>query len=102
MTAVKSLIGRAARKIAPETMRTLEYAAGLRQQGGRLHDVAQRVDDLQARLDLVEHRLAEVDDTSLAVDELRRDSLRIAELTDLVVTTLGALSDAPAGSEPRR
>lgn len=102
MTGVKSLIGRAARKIAPETMRTLEYAATLRQQGGRLHDVVQRVDDLQTRLELVEGRLAEVVGMPGAVDELRRDSLRIAELTDLVVTTLGSLPATPAGSEARR
>ena len=101
MSRVKTLIGRAARKLAPETMRTLEYAGSLRELNGRLPEVVHRVDDLQARLAEVERRLADVDDISLAVDELRRDSLRIAELTDLVVTALGTLPGTEDGGRPR-
>ena len=89
------------RKLAPETMLTLEYAGRLRELNGRLPEVVHRVDDLQARLAEVERRLAEVDGVVLAVDELRRDSLRIAELTDLVVTTLGTLPGTEEGGGPR-
>lgn len=102
MTRAKNLIGRIVRRLAPETMRTLEYAGNLRQLGGRLPEVVQRVDDLQLRVEGVESRLTELDGVPEAVDELRRDSLRIAELTDLVVSTLGALPAAPAGQHPGR
>lgn len=101
MSAVKKLIGRVVRKLAPETMLTLEYAGGLRELNGRLPEVVQRVDDLEARLARIDSRLAELDGLPLAVDELRRDSLRIAELTDLVVTTLEALPGTGDGSQPR-
>ncbi|ANP71170.1 hypothetical protein [Cryobacterium arcticum] len=93
---VKTLVGRVVRKLAPETMRTLEYAGDLRRLDERLPGVVRRVDDLQTRMEGVEHRLAELDGVPLAVDELRRDSLRVAELTDLVVTALGTLP-RPAG-----
>ena len=99
MSAVKSFVGRVARKLAPETMRTLEYAGSLRELDGRLPDVVHRVDDLVARMDHVERQLVELTGMPDAVDELRRDSLRIAELTDLVVTALGTLpgsADGPA------
>ena len=97
MTAVKKFIGRVFRKLAPQTMLTLEYAGELREQDGRLPEVVPAVDDLRARLETVERQLAEFDGILDAVDELRRDSLRIAELTDLVVTTLGALPNGPDG-----
>lgn len=90
MTAMKSLLGRMVRSIAPETMRNLEYAGSLRQLSGRLPEVVQRVDELQSRVERIERRLADLDGVSGAVDELRGDSLRIAELTDLVVSTLAA------------
>jgi len=91
MNPVKRLIGTVARKLAPDTIQNLEYVNTLRHLGDRLPAVVQRVDELQARLDRAESQLAELDGVPYAVDELRRDSLRIAELTDLVVTTLGTL-----------
>ncbi|WP_120338429.1 hypothetical protein [Cryobacterium soli] len=101
MSAVKSLVGRVVRKLAPETMRTLEYAGDLRRLDERLPGVVQRVDDLQTRMEAVESRLADLEGVPLAVDELRRDSLRVAELTDLVVTTLGTLPGTAAGPARR-
>jgi len=101
VSAAKNLIGGLVRKLAPETMLTLEYAGRLRELDGRLPEVVARVDDLQARVERIEGRLSALDGVPLAVDELRRDSLRIAELTDLVVSTLGALPGTPGGSEPR-
>lgn len=97
MTVVKRFIGRVVRALAPKTMLTLEYAGTLREQDGRLPEVVPAMDDLQARLATVEAQLAECEGILEAVDELRRDSLRIAELTDLVVTTLGALPNGPDG-----
>lgn len=76
-------------------MRTLEYAASLRALNGRLPEVVHSVDDLLLRMDRAEHQLAELDGVPYAIDELRRDSLRIAELSDLVVTTLGSLPAGP-------
>ena len=99
---VKKLVGSVVRKLAPETMRTLEYAGDLRRLDERLPGVVRRVDDLQTRMEGVEHRLAELDGVPLAVDELRRDSLRVAELTDLVVTALGTLPGRADGSGPPR
>ena len=101
MSAVKSLVGRVVRKLAPETMRTLEYAGDLRRLDELLPGVVQRVDDLQTRMEAVESRLADLEGVPLAVDELRRDSLRVAELTDLVVTTLGTLPGTAAGPARR-
>ena len=101
MSAVKSLVGRVVRKLAPETMRTLEYAGDLRRLDERLPGVVQRVDDLQTRMEAVESRLADLEGVPLAVDELRRDSLRVAELTDLVVTTLGTLPGTATGRARR-
>ena len=97
MTIVKKFIGRVVRTLAPDTMLTLEYAGTLREQDGRLPEVVPAIDDLRARLATVERQLAEYDGILDAVDELRRDSLRIAELTDLMVTTLGALPNGPDG-----
>lgn len=97
MTAIRNLAGRIVRRMAPETMRTLEYAGSLRQLNGRLPEVVAKVDDLLVRLDLVERRLEELDGIPAEVDELRRDSLRIAELTDLVLTTLAVPPPPPAG-----
>lgn len=101
MSLVKSLVGRVLRVMAPETMRTLEHAAGLRRSGGHGVDIVQRVDDLQVRLERVERQVAELDGMPTVVDELRRDSLRIAELTDLVVSTLGARSVSSPSSDSR-
>lgn len=98
---VKTFVGKLVRKLAPETMLTLEYAGSLRKLNGRLPDVVQRVDDLVVRLEQAERQLADLDGTPHAIDELRRDSLRIAELTDLVVTALGALPASPDGPAAR-
>lgn len=52
------------------------------------------VEELRASRVEVSHLRAEVDRLRREVDESRRDSLRIAELTDLVVDTLSKLPAA--------
>lgn len=70
------------RRFAPETMRSLEDLATLRRTGESLAGLIERADRLEQRL----NELAEREQTmQYAVNELRHDSLRIAELADLVV-----------------
>jgi hypothetical protein len=90
---VKSFAASFARRVAPATMRSLEELATLRQNG-------ESVPGLVARVERLEARVAELGELEYAIDELRRDSLRIAELTDLVVTRVGALP-ALHESQPR-
>ncbi|WEO77031.1 hypothetical protein BJQ94_17010 [Cryobacterium sp. SO2] len=81
---MKTLVASLVRRLAPETMRSLEDLATLRRQGESLPGLVARAERLEARV-------AEFAELEYAIDELRRDSLRIAELTDLVVTRVGAL-----------
>lgn len=90
---VKSFAASLARRFAPETMRSLEELATLRRNG-------ESVQGLVAKVERLEGRVAELGELEYAIDELRRDSLRIAELTDLVVTRVGALP-ALHESQPR-
>ena len=90
---VKSFAASLARRFAPETMRSLEELATLRRNG-------ESVQGLVARVERLEARVTELGELEYAIDELRRDSLRIAELTDLVVTRVGALP-ALHESQPR-
>lgn len=80
---VKTLIASLVRRLAPDTVRSLEDLATLRRQGETLQGVIDRADRLEARV----AELAELEQAmQYAVNELRQDSLRIAELADLVVT----------------
>lgn len=88
---LKRLAGSLVRRFAPETMLSLEELATLRRNGESVHGLVARTERLEARV-------AELGELEHAIDELRRDSLRIAELTDLVVTRVGAL---PALHESR-
>ena len=88
---VKRFAASLARRFAPETMRSLEELAALRRSGESLPGLVTRAEQLEARV-------AELAELEYAVNELRRDSLRIAELADLVVTRVGAL---PAMHEPQ-
>lgn len=87
---VKSIAATLLRRLAPETMRSLEELATFRRQGESLAGLVARADRLEARVS----ELAELEHTmQYAVNELRKDSLRIAELADLVVT--GVTRPAP-------
>lgn len=77
MSVVRGFLGKVARRLMPETMATLQQAGTVRRE---LEELRARVDELQAE-----------------IDESRRDSLRVAELTDIVMTRLSR-SD---GSEPQ-
>ena len=80
---VKTLIASLVRRLAPDTVRSLEDLATLRRQGETLQGVIDRADRLEARV----AELTELEQAmQYAVNELRQDSLRIAELADLVVT----------------
>ena len=84
---VKTLIASLVRRLAPDTVRSLEDLATLRRQGETLQGVIDRADRLEARV----AELTELEQAmQYAVNELRQDSLRIAELADLVVTGVGA------------
>ncbi|MBX0299022.1 hypothetical protein K2F54_03430 [Cryobacterium sp. 1639] len=75
------------RRLAPETMRSLEDLATLRRTGQTLPGLIERADRLEERM----NELAEREQAmQTAVNELRQDSLRIAELADLVVTGVAA------------
>ncbi|MGY4858403.1 hypothetical protein [Cryobacterium sp. AP23] len=96
---VKTLAATLLRRLAPETMRSLEDLATLRREGETLPGLVARADRLEARV--VE--LAEAVHTmQYAVNELRQDSLRIAELADLVVTGVTEpAAQAEAQAQPR-
>jgi hypothetical protein len=79
---VKDLVGALVRRLAPDTVRSLEDLAALRRQGETLQGLIDRADRLEARV-------AELAELEYSVNELRQDSLRIAELADLVVTSVG-------------
>jgi hypothetical protein len=79
----KTLAASLVRRFAPDTVRSLDDLAALRRQGETLQGLIDRADRLEARV-------AELAELEYAVNELRQDSLRIAELADLVVTGVGA------------
>ena len=80
---MKTLAAGLVRRLAPETMRSLEDLATLRRRGVSLPGLVARADQLESQM----AELAEVVHTmQYAVNELRQDSLRIAELADLVAT----------------
>jgi hypothetical protein len=89
---VKNLIGALVRRLAPDTVRSLEDLAALRRAGETLQGLIDRADRLEARV-------AELADLEYSVNELRQDSLRIAELTDLVVTSVGVPGSVHARPE---
>jgi len=94
---VKTLAATLVRRFAPDTVRSLEDLAALRRQGETLQGLIDRADRLEARV----AELTELERTmQYAVNELRQDSLRIAELADLVVTGVGA-SVSKAAVTPR-
>jgi hypothetical protein len=94
---VKNLAATLIRKLAPDTVRSLEDLAELRRRGETLQGLINRSERLEARV----AELTELERTmQYAVNELRQDSLRIAELADLVVTGAGA-SVAEARATPR-
>jgi hypothetical protein len=88
---VKRVAADIIRRLAPETMRSLEDLATLRRTGQTLPGLIERADRLEERVnELVEREEA----MRYAVNELRQDSLRIAELADLVVTGVAAADSA--------
>jgi hypothetical protein len=89
---VKNLIGALVRRLAPDTVRSLEDLAALRREGETLQGLIDRAHRLEARV-------AELAELEYSVNELRQDSLRIAELTDLVVTSVGVPGSVHSRSE---
>lgn len=109
---MRALVGKLARKVAPGTMESLAYVREVRQRAALLDpaDVAQlhaeliavreRVERLDERVERLEETVARLEDLELSVNEHRRDVLRVAELTDLVLTRLRAVEGA-AGTVDR-
>lgn len=102
---MRALVGKLARKLAPGTMESLAYVREVRQRAALLDpaDVAQLHAELIAvreRVERLEETVARLEDLELSVNEHRRDVLRVAELTDLVLTRLRAVEGA-AGTVDR-
>ncbi|RQP10918.1 MAG: hypothetical protein EAS51_07450 [Microbacteriaceae bacterium] len=96
---MRALVGKLARKLAPGTMESLAYVREVRQRAALLDpaDVAQLHAELIAvreRVERLEETVARLEDLELSVNEHRRDVLRVAELTDLVLTRLRAVEGA--------
>lgn len=87
--------GRLLRRLAPGTMSALDHVRVLQQRegevGSHLPDLLSAVAELRERLRILEDRIEVLEDAPAAIDEIRRDSLRVAELTDVVVATLASL-----------